>query len=69
MSESERGSETMRGTNHWATSSGRWAEGSAIARSMAASLPSWGGGTLGSHAMLTNIFKPVGMVMGERGEE
>ena len=35
-----------------------------MARSMAASLPSGGGGTLASHAMLTKTLRPDGMVTG-----
>ncbi len=69
MSESVRGSETMRGMNHSAACSGRLADGSAIARSMAASFASGGGGTFESQAMLTNTFKPVGILMGVVGGE
>lgn len=54
----------MRGTDHWAASSGRFIDGLAIARSTAASIPFDGGGTFESQAMLTNVFRPFGMLIG-----
>ena len=58
----------MRGTNHCAPCSGRFVDGSAIARSMAAPVPFGGGGTFESQAMLTNTLRPLKMSIGGVGE-